>query len=526
MRKISDKKIINEQYKQYLTDESRLEGKVVANLYFPQSSEDVVSVVNEVSSSREALVISSGRTGIVGGAVPCGVRNLISLEEVVGDIFIGYDEEWFARVPAGISLETFNNYLQKGKYKYLPNQSLPLSKPNKLFYPVNPTEATARIGGTVATNASGSRSFFYGATRNWVRRIKVVLANGTMLNLRRGENRAKAGILSLEDNISITVSDINMPTVKNTAGYYLSSDVDAIDLFIGGEGTLGIITEVDIRLISRPKNMLGQIIFFKEKKQLLEFLMSIISPSESDFKPVALEYFDNNSLNLLRQRREEEGSSSLIVNIPDSVEYALYVENTFEDDDELESLFNIFDQLLKDVGSSAEDSWAGFDEKTIEQMTIFRHAVPEAINSIIGQRKASFPEIRKISSDMAVPPDKIEHILEVYDAILASSNLEYVIFGHIGDGHVHVNILPQNADEIESGYKLFNIFAREVVACGGSVSAEHGIGRLKKEFLAVQYPKETIELMKNIKRTLDEKNLLNPGVLFDMLKNNNLSIVL
>ena len=514
MQKITDGNMIKEQYEQYLTDESRLNGKAVTTLYFPESCDDVITAVGEIGARGEHVTVSSGRTGIVGGAVPCGTNNLMSLEKLSGDIAIGYDTDWFVRVPASMTLQDLTAYLHKGEYTFLPGTVLSASIPQKLFYPINPTEATAQIGGTVATNASGSRSFFYGATRTWVRRMRVVLANGGVLNLTRGTNRAHNGILSLDEGIRVPVCDSTMPRVKNTAGLYLTHDVDAIDLFIGSEGTLGIITDVDLVLIPQPAHILGQILFFRDKRALIAFLMTI--RQDERVKPIAMEYFDNHSLNLLRAKRKEEGASSTVAPIPDTVQYALYVENMFAADDELDILFNTYEQVLKKVGASADDSWAGFDEKTLEQMTQFRHAVPEAINTIIGLRKIAAPAIRKVSSDMAVPPEKIEHILTVYEALLNTSHLEYAIFGHIGDGHVHVNIIPKNASDVEKGYRLFTVFAHEVVACGGSVAAEHGIGRLKKELLTIQYSPETIEGMKKIKRVLDERCMLSPGVLFDM----------
>ena len=145
MQKVSNKKTIEEQYIQYLTDESRLVGDSINTLYFPESTDDVAAVVREVAERGESLTISGGRTGIVGGAVPQGSLNLISLEKLGSKIFIGYDGEWFARVAAGTLIEDLYTYLRNGVYAYLPGV-FQAHDEQKLFYPVNPTETTAQVG--------------------------------------------------------------------------------------------------------------------------------------------------------------------------------------------------------------------------------------------------------------------------------------------------------------------------------------------------------------------------------------------
>ncbi|MBU1864673.1 MAG: FAD-binding oxidoreductase [Candidatus Omnitrophica bacterium] len=513
MQKITDRDIIEQHYNAYLSDESRLEGTGTAVLYFPESHDDVVAVVREVAERGETLVISGGRTGIVGGAVPVGSKNLLSLEKLKGTISIGYDNgEWFTRVPAGHTLAELTAYLQRGDYHYLSDTRL--ASPNrKLFYPVNPTEDTAHVGGGVATNASGSRSFHYGSTRKWVRRLTIVLSDGTVLNLKRGEIKEKNGFFLLRKDLKIPVRDISLPMTKSTVGYYLERDGDGLDLFIGSEGTLGIITEVDLALIQEPTHLLGQLLYFQEKKQCLGFMKMLLS--HASMKPIAIEYFDNHSLVLLRNRRKEEGASSEIVALPDAVQYALYSEHIYENDQDLDILCNEYDRLLTQVGASSNDTWAGFDSKTLQAMALMRHTVPETINSIIGQRKVTLPGLRKLSSDMAVPLEHLEHMLSMYETTLQNASLEHVLFGHIGEGHIHVNVLPNSTDEIDQRETLFKTFAREVVAWGGSVAAEHGIGRLKKDFLALQYSPEMLETMQQVKKIIDKRGMLNPGVLFD-----------
>jgi D-lactate dehydrogenase (cytochrome) len=145
----------------------------------------------------------------------------------------------------------------------------------------------------------------------------------------------------------------------------------------------------------------------------------------------------------------------------------------------------------------------------------FRHAVPESVNMLIGERKKAIPELIKLGTDMSVPDDQLENVMAMYHEGLARAGLEYVIFGHIGNNHVHVNILPRSMEEYEQGKALYLDWAKQVVAMGGSVSAEHGIGKNKTEFLKVMYGEEGIQQMRSMKALFDPHSLLNPGNLFN-----------
>ncbi|KPK61839.1 MAG: hypothetical protein AMK73_07555 [Planctomycetes bacterium SM23_32] len=151
----------------------------------------------------------------------------------------------------------------------------------------------------------------------------------------------------------------------------------------------------------------------------------------------------------------------------------------------------------------------------MDEMKRLRHAVPETVNAIIGRRKIEVPELHKVGTDMAVPDESVGAMMAFYERRLAECGLEHVIFGHIGDGHLHVNVLPRTGGELEQGEELYVEFAREAVRLGGSVAAEHGIGRIKKRFLPIQFGAEHLAAMRAVKAALDPDGILNPGVLFD-----------
>jgi len=499
----------------YLHDESRLEGQPIEYIHFPATTLQVAAAVRAARRRAHRIAVSGGRTGIVGGAVPLGAQEMISLERLAFRPVLRRDVDgnWAIHVGAGMTVAELSRTLDCGEVDC---RTDPPSE--ALFYPVDTTERSAQIGGTIATNASGARTLHYGPTRKWVNWIKLVTADGRVLELRRGQVRAAGGVLRYiqEDGhcTVLNIPDLPMPPTKHTAGYYLRANMDAIDLFIGSEGTLGIITEAELRLVPKPTNRLFLTLFLGSEARALDFVEAC--RRAPCLQPVALEYFGPNAIELLRQKRAELGASAGLVTLPRSARTALYAEFIFNDEGELDALYARLLAVFKSLGLDPASTWAGFTEKEMEQMRELRHAVPEAVNAIIGQRKAKDPQLHKVGTDMAVPHASLRSILELYRTLLGRGGLDYVIFGHIGDGHLHVNILPQSGAQLRQAESVYVEFARQVVRLGGSVAAEHGIGRIKKKLLPVQYSPEQLCAMRSIKQAVDPHCTFNPGVLFDL----------
>jgi FAD/FMN-containing dehydrogenase len=343
------------------------------------------------------------------------------------------------------------------------------------FYPPDPTEDSASLGGTIATNASGSRSFLYGDTRRWVRGLRVILASGEVLALRRGEKPP------------FVLPVVPAPaTTKNTAGYYLRSGMDYLDLFIGSEGTLGVVVEAELGLLPVPKSLLAGVVFFDSDEDALDAVDRWRAVPELRM----LEYLDGASLELLR---------ALIgpgfPEIPVAARAALLIERDGDD-------------WLPDAGMEA--SWFAAGSGDRERFRRFRHALPEAVNDLVRRRG-----LTKTGSDFAVPIPQNRAMLRFYRETLEREFPgEYVIFGHIGDAHLHVNLLPSNEAGWERTRDLMALFARHAVELGGTVSAEHGLGKSKRHFLPIQFRDSEIRTMTDVKRRLDPQWLLGPGTLF------------
>jgi D-lactate dehydrogenase (cytochrome) len=167
------------------------------------------------------------------------------------------------------------------------------------------------------------------------------------------------------------------------------------------------------------------------------------------------------------------------------------------------------------AGGDEAAGLAGVDDQVLRDIRTFRHAVPERINATIARRRDQHPALHKVATDMAVEDKDLRWVYDLYSSRLTASGLDHAIFGHVGSNHFHVNILPKDEAELQRARTIYAEFAQALVARGGCVSAEHGIGRIKKPFLAVQYDLSTLEAMRAAKRWLDPEWRLNPGVLID-----------
>lgn len=490
------------EYEEYLHDESRRIG-VAEAIAFPASEAEVVEVVKQARKRGLSITTQGARTGIVAGAVPEGglIVNLTRMNT------IGEVTESGVVVQPGALLTDLREVVGD----------------RDLLFPPDPTETSASIGGMVACNASGAMSFRYGPTRNWVDSLRMVLSDGDIVAIKRGEHRAFGRSFSLPTLsgaiIRGALPGYTMPSVKSAAGYYVADDMDLIDLLIGSEGTLGIITEIGLKLVPRPHAIQGLTLFLPTQEAVIalvrvargERLEGFEPPS---MRPAAMEFFNCDALDLLRRAKATNSAFENIPALKPHYHTALYLEFHADDGDAIEDAVMQLMETVVELGGSDEDTWFATTEREMEPIKAFRHATPEAVNLLIGERKRDCPGLTKLGTDMSVPDDRLDSAIAMYDAGLAQQGLESVIFGHIGDNHVHVNILPHDMEEYARGKELYLSWAREIVKMGGSVSAEHGIGKLKVPFLEMMYGPQAIDEMRALKRLFDPECTLNPAVMF------------
>jgi D-lactate dehydrogenase (cytochrome) len=506
----------------FLRDESRKTGTAEA-IALPQTVAELADIVRAAAARGLRITVQGARTGISAGAVPDGgvIISLTKMDRILGMRCDAHGSV-FIRVQPGVPLVALRRHLSADCHlpiddrRPAPPSDLRLPT-SRIFFPPDPTETSASLGGMAACNASGACSFAYGPTRAHIESLLVVLADGDTLTLRRGQTYARGLLFSLVTDggrlITGVLPDYRMPQVKNAAGYWIKPDMDLLDLFIGCEGTLGIIAELELRLSPKPAATLGVLCYFPDETRALTFVeaMRLQAPSCAPHSLVALEYFDEDALRLIRGGTVHTG-----LLLPPSKPHwrvALYAEwalQNLHDDAPLE----VTSRSLTACGGHPDDTWTATDSPALEKMKTFRHAVPEQVNALIAERKHHHPELTKLGTDLSVPDDRLAPVMRLYRAGLSEAGLEHVIFGHIGNNHVHVNILPRNMEDYAAGKALYRKWAEQVVAWGGSISAEHGVGRLKKEMLALMYGPGGIDAMRRLKALLDPDGLLNPGRLF------------
>lgn len=520
---------IDPDYVEYLRDESRLVGEA-ESISFPTNEEQVREIVKLLADGEIPVTIQAGRTGISGGAVPKGghVLNLSRMNKFLGMRHDPKANRFHLRLQPGVLLSQINETVAKKEFAAdgWSRDSLQgleaFQRSGSYFFPPDPTESSAAIGGMTASNASGARSFSYGPTRRYIESLRLVLENGSALQLRRGVQRAAGLTFQIETEegrrLAGTLPSYRMPATKNTAGLYACPDMDLIDLIIGCDGTLGIITEIEVALIPLPPAISGVMGFFPDSEGAIEFVRRIRgdaageeSAGSEEKKPAAIEFFDGNSLELLREQKRNNPAFSEIPEVPREKAAAVYAEYHGNDKDAVEEEIFTLAEILVECGGDEEVTWLAEQARDLERMKKFRHALPEAINLLIDERRKTEPGLTKLGTDMAVPDDALDRIFELYVRDLAGSNLDYVMFGHIGNNHIHVNILPRTTEEYKRGRQLYQSWAAEVVALGGTVSAEHGIGKLKTELLRQMYGDGGVEEIRRVIKVFNPDGRLNRG---------------
>jgi D-lactate dehydrogenase (cytochrome) len=483
-----------DEIQNYLSDASNLKGNCEA-VYFPETEADVSSILKEVNEKKIKVTISGNGTGLTGARVPQG--GIVISTEKMNHIIEINEKDKTATVEPGVILADFQKLVNE----------------KKLMYPPDPTERNCFIGGTVATNASGEKTFKYGATRDYVLELNILLADGDLLKLKRGELFSDDYSLKLktesDHEYTLQLPEYTMPSTKNTSGYFSQRNMDAIDLFIGSEGTLGVITRIKLKLVNLPEKILSCVIFFNQEKDALSFInkardMSYRTRREKlkdSLDALALEFFDKNTLNFLMKDYP---------NIPKDTQAAVWFEQEVNLQNE-EMLLEAWMKLISEFNADEESAWFAFSDSDNKKIQEFRHAISWKISEYISQNN-----LKKLGTDVAVPDEKFEELYYYGKNEVEKENLPYVVYGHFGNSHIHLNMLPKSEDLYAKGKEIYKKICMKAVELGGTISAEHGIGKLKTEYLVLMYGEENIRKMADVKKNLDPNMILGSGNIFKL----------
>jgi len=417
----------------------------------PQSVEEVTEIVLRAAESQTPVTPAGMQTSTTGASITEeGI--LLSLRALSPIIDIDRQAR-LVRVSAGAIL---------GDVKRM------AAAEGLLLAPDPTSEEESTVGGAIACNASGARTLKYGATREHVRSVKVVLASGEVAEFRRS---------GLE---------------KNTAGYAFAHE--PVDWFVGSEGTLGVVVEAELSLLPLPERVIGLEIPFASERDALAFVVAA-RESPTVF-PRCLEYFDELAVEIARSAEGLVPASGTMV----------YVE---QEDAALDAWL-----ALSELQRAQVDDVRVFDgEQALATARRIRHAVPSTMNERgSGHRQAGG---RKVSTDWAVPYRRLHEAIAMSRDLARQAGIaQAVTYGHAGNGHPHQNYIARDAGELEAIERVVEETLRSILAMGGTVSAEHGIGKLKRRWLPLQLSPIELGVMRSVKRELDPLGILAPGNIF------------
>jgi D-lactate dehydrogenase (cytochrome) len=501
-----------------IEDAAHLPGGHAAGLALPRNEAEVAAVLR---AARAVLPVGA-QSSVTGGATPMGevVLSTARLDRIVA---VTHGR---VRVEAGVPLATLQEALAA----------------RGLFYPPAPTYTGAFVGGTVATNAAGPATFKYGVTRQWVEALTVVLPSGDVLDIDRGTVFAEDGRFAIDTAdgvVNVPVPGYALPDVpKRSAGYHAAPGMDLIDLFIGAEGTLGVVTEVTLRVIDPAPARCLALVPCPSEAMALAIVTALRESSERSWRTrdphgidiAAIEHMDRRSVELLREDRADAKHGLRIDPATDTLlllDVELPPRTTAEDvyaqvgaygedggnDGPLVRLCGLLDGfgLLDAVEIAAPG-----EARRAAQLVAIREAVPAAVNARVARAQAQAdPRITKTAADMIVPFAAFGEMLAIYRRGFESRGLDYAIWGHASDGNVHPNVIPRSWDDVAAGRRAILEFGREVARLGGCPLAEHGVGRsaLKQALLRQLHGEGGLAEMRAVKRAIDPAWRLAPGVM-------------
>ena len=421
-------------------------------IVFPKTTEQVQAIVKFANEHQVALVPSGGRTGLSAGAVAANGEVVVAFDYM--NSISGFNAmDKTVRCGAGVITEQLQNYAEE----------------QGLFYPVDFASAgSSQIGGNIGTNAGGIKVIRYGMTRDWVAGLTVVTGKGDILEL-------------------------NKDLVKNNTGY------DMRQLFIGGEGTLGFVTEATMRLTRPAKNLTVLVLGVPE----FEAIMSVLNTFQTNIDLTAFEFFSDKAM------RKVVARGDVPAPFETEAEYYALLEFEAETEGHIDQAMELFEKCMEE--GWVLDGVMSQSETQAQNLWRLREDISETI-----------AEWTPYKNDISVVVSKVPPFLNEIEEIVTREypNFEIIWFGHIGDGNLHLNILKPDdlAKEVffEQCAKVSTWVFEIVEKYNGSVSAEHGVGMTKKPYLEYTRSAAEIGYMRAVKAAFDPKNIMNPGKLIDM----------
>ncbi|GGP19997.1 glycolate oxidase subunit GlcD [Thermocladium modestius] len=439
----------------YMRDASYLSGGEPLAVVIPGTTTELAKVVKACYEAEVPMYVRGGGTSLTGSSVPLEGGVVISMNRFDKILEVSVPDRYVV-AEAGVRLDALNAYLSKFRY----------------FYPPDPASSlAATVGGSLSTNAGGMRGAMYGATKEWVLGMEVVLPTGE-------------------------VAQFGGRVLKRSIGYDLTA------LMIGSEGTLGIITKATLKITPLPRRTGRILAYYKSIEDAGKVVARL---TENGIIPYIAEFMDGIAMDAAKKSKG--------IDYPSEANYMMIID-----------IASTEESIKKDLESAADAI------RTTNPLHVRITTDPEEMDRIYQARKGLYssllmerarPGEKVIIGDVVVPPTEVPSTLVDLDGAIKRYGFKVSLFGHIGDGNVHLNIFA-NADDEEEMRRVSEFLLETgmiAVRHGGSVSAEHGIGLEKKQLLVEEFKARgtpvNLELMRQLKKVFDPKNLLNRGKLFD-----------
>jgi len=467
----------------------------------PRHKKDVITVVKYAALREIPITPRGGGTSRTGNEVGEGI--LLDFSKYMINILEFNHRENWVRVQPGLILASLNKFL----------------KPHQLFFPIDPsTKDHCTLGGMIANNSSGPHAVKYGATRDYVLSLEAVLSNGEVIttgpvSLDRITTQALKDPQTLEEKIYRLMPDLlkryqkpmeeEKPfTMKNSSGYDLwrlqgDGFLDLTSLFVGSEGTLGIITEAKLRLMPLPGKVLGGLIYFDNLDHVGAATQKIL-----EFSPTMVEIIERQILDLARKQKGE-----MRPYLPDGIEAILFVEFQDENEEKLRQKFKKVERKVVHEETMAIALKVAKDDKDMAMLEKVRSISGPILNKIKGPKKpVAFIE------DAAVHPSLLSQYIMGLRNLFKRYEVDASIYGHAGDGNLHLMVFLDltKESELNKMVELADACYDLVLSLKGTISGEHGDGRLRTYYLKKQYP-NLYPAMMEIKELFDPENIFTPG---------------
>ncbi|MBE0495262.1 MAG: FAD-binding protein [Campylobacterales bacterium] len=411
---------------------------------FPRHEADVQAILRYCNTHRIIITPRGAGSGFTGGALPSNGGIILALEKHMNKILEIDMENMVAVVEPGV----INMDLQRAV------------EAKGLFYPPDPaSEEYSTLGGNVAENAGGMRAAKYGITKDYVMALRAVLPNGEAIGAGKR-------------------------TIKDVAGYNVAG------ILIASEGTLGVITQITLKLIAKPKLKQTAMGIFPTVKDAMN---AVYKTMAAGVTPVAMEFLDNLTIRAVEQKYAKglpvDAGAILITDVDGNL------------DEEIQTQLKIIETMFLANGCTSFKR-ASTAEEAKELWFARRNASPSI--TVYGSKK--------LNEDITVPRSKLPELLDAITAIALKYNVKVPCFGHTGDGNVHTNVMVDgtNPEELEKGHNAIKEIFQATIDLGGTLSGEHGIGLSKAPYMSMAFTEGEMELFRSIKRAFDPNNILNP----------------